>query len=169
MATIGIFYFTGGGNTEAMARATAEGCQSAGAEVMLQRVEDADPRKWPDLDAIILGSPTYFGNMSWQTKKLVDDSIVVYQHLRGKPGGAFTSGGGRRDAEYALQALTWALEIHGMKVVEGGVICEGKPGPTDLDACREYGTRIAEACQPALRGPPRPRRRTPESHAARVI
>jgi NAD(P)H dehydrogenase (quinone) len=148
MASVGIFYFSGGGNTEAMARAVAEGCQAAGAQVTLQRVEQADPKKWPDLDAIVLGSPTYFGNMSWQTKKLVDESIAVYQHVAGKLGGAFTSGGGRHDAERALQALTWALEIHGMKVIEGGVICEGKPSAQDLEACRAYGRRIAEACGP---------------------
>ena len=146
MASVGIFYFTGGGNTEAMARAIADGCQAAGAEVLLQRVEDADPKKWPDLDAIILGSPTYFGNMAWQAKRLVDDSIVVYQHLQGKPAGAFTSGGGRRDAEYALQTLKWALQIHGMKVVGDGVLCEGKPGQKDLDTCRAYGSRVAAAC-----------------------
>ena len=146
MATIGIFYFTGGGNTEDMARAIAEGCEAAGAQVTLERVEQANPKKWPELDAIVLGSPTYFGNMSWQTKKLVDESIVVYRHLVNKPGGVFTSGGGRRDAEFALQALTWALEIHGMKLVEGGVVCEGKPRAEDLEACRAYGRRIAAAC-----------------------
>lgn len=146
MASVGIFYFTGGGNTEAMARAIAEGCQAAGAEVVLQRVEETDSKKWPDLDAIVLGSPTYFGNMAWQAKKLVDDSIVVYERLKGKPGGAFTSGGGRHDAEYALQTLKWALEIHGMKVVGEGALCVGKPGQKDLDACRAYGKQIVAAC-----------------------
>jgi multimeric flavodoxin WrbA len=145
MASVGIFYFTGSGNTEAMARAITEGCQSAGADVVLQRVEDADPKQWPELDAIILGSPTYFGNMSWQAKKLIDDSIVVYERLKGKQGGAFTSGGGRRDAEYALQALRWALEIHGMTMVGEGVLCEGKPGQKDLEACRTYGRQVAAA------------------------
>jgi len=145
MAAIGIFYFSQGGNTEAMAQAIAEGCREAGAEVSLQRVEQADPKTWPDLDAIILGSPTYFGNMSWQAKKLVDESIVVYRHLCGKPGGVFTSCGGRRDGEYALQALTWALEIHGMRVVELGVACEGKPSVEGLEACRAYGKRVAAA------------------------
>lgn len=146
MAIVGIFYFSKSGNTEAMARAVAEGCASAGAEVKLQRVEEANPKEWPDLDAVILGSPTYFGNMSWQAKKLVDESIVVYRHLGDKVGGVFTSAGGRRDGEYALQALTWALEIHGLKVVPGGVVCEGKPSAEDLRACRTYGKRIAEAC-----------------------
>ena len=56
MAAIGIFYFSEGGNTEAMAQAIAEGCREAGAEVSLQRVEQANPKTWPDLDAIILGA-----------------------------------------------------------------------------------------------------------------
>jgi len=146
MATIGIFYFSGSGNTEAMARAIAQGCEAAGAAVQLQRVEDADPKKWPQLDAIVLGSPTYFGNMAWQVKKLVDESIAVYRKLKGKAGGVFTSGGGRRDAEYALQALTWALEIHGMRVVDSGALCEGKPSEQDCEACRDYGRRIVAAC-----------------------
>lgn len=146
MAAIGIFYFSEAGNTEAMARAIAEGCEGASAAVTLERVDQAQPKTWPDLDAIVLGSPTYFGNMAWQAKKLVDESIVVYRQLVDKPGGVFTSSGGRRDGERALQALTWALEIHGMKVVEGGVVCEGKPDADDLEACRAYGRRIAEAC-----------------------
>ncbi|UCH34950.1 MAG: NAD(P)H-dependent oxidoreductase [Armatimonadota bacterium] len=146
MAVIGVFYFSSGGNTEAMARAVAEGCESAGAQVTVQRVEETDPKKWTELDAVILGSPTYFGNMAWQAKKLVDDSIAVYQHLRDKVGGVFTSTGGRRDGERALQALTWALDIHGMKVVDGGPVCEGQPSADDIEACRAYGKRVAEAC-----------------------
>lgn len=75
MTKIAVVYHSGYGHTQRMAQAVAEG---AGADLL---AIDADGNLtesgWETLaaaDAIILGSPTYMGSVSWQFKKFADAS-----------------------------------------------------------------------------------------------
>ena len=61
-------------------------------------------------DGIILGSPTYFGQMSTKLKALIDESVKVYEQLTGKVGGAFTSSGGTASGgETTLLSIVQAI------------------------------------------------------------
>ncbi|HIE08774.1 MAG TPA: flavodoxin family protein [Armatimonadetes bacterium] len=142
MARMLIVYFSKTGNTKAMAEAIAEGAKEAGAEVIVKTAEEARPSELVDADVIVLGSPAYFGNMAWPLKRFVDESIEVYGKLRGKHGGCFSSGGGVRDAERTVTALTWALEIHGLKV-EKGIAIAGSPSGEERERLKEYGRKLA--------------------------
>jgi len=75
MPKVAVVYHSGYGHTQRMAQAVAEG---AGADLL---AIDADGNLsesgWETLnaaDAIIMGSPTYMGSVSWQFKKFVDAS-----------------------------------------------------------------------------------------------
>jgi len=75
MPKVAVVYHSGYGHTQRMAQAVAEG---AGAELLAIDADGNLPESgWETLaaaDAIILGSPTYMGSVSWQFKKFVDAS-----------------------------------------------------------------------------------------------
>ena len=145
-----VIYDSKGGNTEKMAKSVAEGAEEAGAQVILKRAENALNQDFLDADGIIMGSPTYFGEMSSRLKHIIDDSIEVHTQLTGKVGGAFTSSGGiASGAETTLLSIIQAMLIHGM-IVQGdaeaqhyGVAAQGTPKSSDLKACEELGARVA--------------------------
>lgn len=75
MAAITVVYHSGYGHTQRMAEAVADG---AGATLLTIDAEGNLPDNgWEVLrqaDAIIMGSPTYMGTVSWQFKKFADAS-----------------------------------------------------------------------------------------------
>ncbi len=120
MAKILVVYYSMYGHIETMAKAVAEGAKTVeGVEVTLKRVPEimdedkaravgakvdqdapiASPKELADYDAIIVGTPTRFGNMSAQMRNFWDQtgSLWMSGALIGKVGSAFTStatGGG---------------------------------------------------------------------------
>ena len=75
MTKIAVVFHSGYGHTQRMAQAVAEG---AGAELVAIDAEGNLPEGgWETLaaaSAIIMGSPTYMGSVSWQFKKFADAS-----------------------------------------------------------------------------------------------
>ena len=75
MSKVAVVFHSGYGHTQRLAQAVAEG---AGAELVAIDAEGNLPEGgWETLaaaDAIILGSPTYMGTVSWQFKKFADAS-----------------------------------------------------------------------------------------------
>jgi NAD(P)H dehydrogenase (quinone) len=152
VAKILIVYDSKTGNTQTMAKAIARGAQEAGLiETAVKKVEETTNGDLLGADGIIMGSPTYFGQMSAKFKTLIDASISVHGQLTGKVGGAFTSSGGTASGgETTLLSILQAMLIHGM-IVWGraddkhyGVAVTGKPSKEDLVECEELGKRVAE-------------------------
>ena len=79
MPQIAVVYHSGYGHTQRMAQAVAEGAQ---AELIAIDADGNVPEAaWDSLaaaDAIILGSPTYMGTVSWQFKKFADASSKAW-------------------------------------------------------------------------------------------
>ncbi len=75
MAKTVVVYHSGYGHTQRMAQAVADG---ASAELVAIDAEgNLTEAQWASLaaaDAIIMGSPTYMGSVSWQFKKFADAS-----------------------------------------------------------------------------------------------
>ena len=75
MAKVAVVFHSGYGHTLRMAQAVADG---AGAELVAIDAEgNVTDAGWETLnaaDAIIMGSPTYMGSVSWQFKKFADAS-----------------------------------------------------------------------------------------------
>jgi multimeric flavodoxin WrbA len=79
MAKIAVVFHSGYGHTQRMAQAVADG---AGADMVTIDAEgNVSEAGWATLnaaDAIIMGSPTYMGSVSWQFKKFADASSKAW-------------------------------------------------------------------------------------------
>lgn len=103
-----------------MAELVAEGVRSEpNVKVEVEALQQAKPEELLDVDAVIIGSPTYYGTMAAEVKQFIDESIKFHGQLEGKVGGAFSSsgavGGGN---ETTIIDILKSLLIHGM-VVQG--------------------------------------------------
>ena len=150
MAKVLIVYYSRSGNTKKMAEHVAEGARTAGGEVTLKRVEDTSVDELQAADAVILGSPTYYGHSSGPMRTFLDKSVKYHGRLAGKVGGAFASsantGGGN---ETTILDLLHALLIHGM-IIEGsddgdhyGPVSIGVPDDRVGSQCHALGQRVA--------------------------
>jgi NAD(P)H dehydrogenase (quinone) len=151
MAKILIVYDSRTGNTKKMAFAVAEGAkQISGIEVVVKKVDKTSIEDLLDADGIIMGSPTYYGQMSAKLKALIDESVKIHGKLEGKVGAAFTSSGGTATgAETTLLSMLQAMLVHGM-IVQGraddkhyGAAAVGSPNKKELESCKELGKRVA--------------------------
>jgi multimeric flavodoxin WrbA len=79
MAKIAVVFHSGYGHTQRMAQSVADG---AGADMVTIDAEgNVSDAGWATLnaaDAIIMGSPTYMGSVSWQFKKFADASSKAW-------------------------------------------------------------------------------------------
>jgi len=150
MPKVLIIYYSKTGNTEEMGKAVEKGVLSEAVEVVRKRVEETHVDELPGYDAIIMGSPTYFGTVTAEIKKFIDESIKYYKRLKGKVGGAFSScgiiGGG---GETTNLTILKAMMIHGM-IIQGtfdgghyGPVSVGTPDGNKKAECKELGQRVA--------------------------
>ncbi len=151
MTKILIVYDSRSGNTEKMAYAVAEGAKQAGkAEVTVKKVDEATVKDLQEADGIIMGSPTYYGQMSAKLKALIDESVKIHGKLQGKIGAAFTSSGGTATgAETTLLSIIQAMLVHGM-IVQGrandkhyGAAAVGTPTEKEIESCKQLGKIVA--------------------------
>ena len=94
MSKIAIVYHSGYGHTHRMAESVAEG--ASGELVAIDAEGNLSEAQWATLaaaDAIIFGSPTYMGSVSWQFKKFADASSKPWfsQVWKDKIVGGFTN------------------------------------------------------------------------------
>jgi NAD(P)H dehydrogenase (quinone) len=142
-----ILYYSGSGNTKKMAKAISEAVKSSARNVTVEDAGKFDISSLPNYDGIVLGSPTYFSNVAWQVKKVIDESIVHYSggKLKGKVAGIFTSAGTSRDGKDCLKMLEVALGFHhGMKLTQGIIRVDGESDKEVEKKCKEYGKRLAK-------------------------
>jgi NAD(P)H dehydrogenase (quinone) len=151
MAKILVVYDSKSGHTERMAFAVAEGAnQVRGVKVAVKKVDQARLEDLAGADGIIMGSPTYYGQMSAKLKTLIDESVKIHGKLEGKVGAAFTSSGGTATgAETTLLSILQAMLVHGM-IVQGrsenkhyGAAAIGSPSKRGIESCKELGKRVA--------------------------
>lgn len=150
MSEILVVYHSRTGNTEKMAGYVAEGVKDEGSSVDLRSVDAVEPVELKDYDGVVMGSPTYYGGMAAELKKLVDESVQLHGQLKDMVGGAFSSsahvGGGN---ETTALDIVHALLIHGM-VVPGihdgdhyGTTSVNQPDDRVERQCKELGRRVA--------------------------
>ena len=151
MRKVLIVYDSETGNTEKMALAVAEGVkQIKSVQVTLKKVEQASLDDLCGADGIIIGSPTYYGQMSGKLKTFIDSSEKIHGKLEGKVGAAFTSSGGTATgAETTLLSILETMLVHGM-IVQGrpddkhfGAAAVGAPHAKEIEYCKELGKRVA--------------------------
>lgn len=151
MAKVLISYYSRTGHTKKMAQMIAKGVKKSGCEVEIKEAARTSPDDMLDVDAIVLGSPTYYGTMAAPLKKLLDDSVKHHGKLAGKVGGAFASsgmiGGGN---ETTILSILEALLIHGMvikgeaKIGHYGPVAINDPDERAESECVKYGERLGK-------------------------
>lgn len=153
MTKVLVVYHSMTGNTAKMAEAVATGARSAGAEVEVKKATDATTDDLLKADAIIIGSPTYYGLMAAEVKQLFDRSSPVRGRLENKVGAAFTSSASIEGGnQTTLLSIIQGMLIHSMIVVGDpmeagghyGAIAIGEPNKDASDTCRLLGARVAD-------------------------
>ena len=146
-----VIYYSRSGNTKEMAEIIAKAMNKAGLSTDCKSVEKVKADDLLKYDAIVIGSPTYYGHMAGPIKQLFDDSVSFHVKLDGKVGAAFSSaaniGGGN---ETTIMGIIEAMLIAGM-VVGGdpqgdhyGPVSIGKPDDRVNKQCVRRGRRVAE-------------------------
>lgn len=192
MTKVLVLYYSMYGHIEQLAGAVAEGAGSVdGVAVTIKRVPElmseeaarnagakldqaasvADPKELGDYDAIIVGTPTRFGNMAAQMRNFWDQTgkLWLTGALVGKVGSVFTStgtGGGNETTilstwitlahhgltivplSYAARELTDLSELKGGSPYGAATIAgasgDRQPLDTELAMARLQGRRVAE-------------------------
>ena len=191
-----VVYYSLYGHVWQLAQAVAAGVKSVpGVEVVLRRVQefpeveqemsqhphalevwkrqkDTPVCTLEDLkaaDGILFGSPTRYGNMIAQMKRLIDSTVTIWFDFEGKPAGVFTSSasthGGQETTCFTMMAplLHLGLIIVGVPYSTPGMLHnegrggtpygastiagqknELKPTKEDLAIAQAQGRRVAE-------------------------
>jgi len=140
MPKAAIIYDTRSGNTAMMAKSIEEGMKEAGVELSSKRTVGATAGDVKDVDAVILGSPTYHSDMIGSMKTFLFE--MEKANLKGKVGAAFGSYGW--SGESVRMMSDTMKHIFGMDVIEPGLKTLRRPDEGGLKQCREFGRRIAE-------------------------
>jgi len=155
-----VTYHSLSGNTERMAEAVADGVKSvSGAEVILKQVGKVTVDDLLSVDAVVVGSPVYWSNMSGEVKTFFDNwqfkfGVFPEFKMKNKIGAAFATGGQVSSGkEVTLLTILAAMLGNQMIVVSGGgafgasATTEGdSPGidNKELADAKELGRRVAE-------------------------
>jgi len=146
-----VIYYSRSGNTKQMAQIVAGAMNDAGLATDCKAVDEVKAEDLLGYDAIVVGSPTYYGQMAAPLKHLFDEAVSFHGGLDGKVGAAFSSaaniGGGN---ETTIMGIIEAMLICGM-TVQGdpqgdhyGPVSIGKPDHRVKEQCRRRGQRTAE-------------------------
>ena len=142
MAKVAIVYWTGSGNTEAMAHAVEEGAQNAGAEVSLNFVSDISADEAASFDHIALGCPA-MGNEQLEEYEFEPFFEELLPQLQGKKVVIFGS--------YSWNEGDWIqlwkdrLNEAGVELVAEPVKAYSYPEDDVLEACKALGESLANA------------------------
>lgn len=150
-ARVTVVFHSGYGHTQRMARAVADGANAALLAI------DADGNLpeggWDELkasDAIVFGSPTYMGDVSWQFKKFADASSKPWyaQEWKDKVAAGFTNSGGMSGDKLNTLFTLYTLAMqHGMIWVGLGLMPSNLKSSqrNDVNYLVSYGGAMAQS------------------------
>ncbi len=162
MTKVLVLYYSSYGHIERMAGAVAEGAREAGAEAVVKRVPELVPREiaekngfkldqaapiatideLPAYDAIIIGTPTRFGNMAAQMKNFLDQTggLWFQGKLIGKVGSVFTSSNTQHGGQESTILATHNVLLHQGMVIAGlPYSFQGQMIGTEISGGSPYG------------------------------
>lgn len=167
MTKVLVLYYSSYGHIERMAQAIADGVREAGAHADIKRVPELVPPEVAEksgfklnqpapvatvdelagYDAIIVGTPTRFGNMASQMKNFLDQTGGLWSQgkLIGKVGSVFTSTASQHGGqESTILATQIVLLHHGMVIVGLPYSFQGLVTLSEVSGGTPYGaTTIA--------------------------
>ncbi len=137
---VAVVYWSGTGNTAAMADAVAEGAKGAGADVNECMCMDFDQGSVASYDALIFGCPA-MGSEVLEEDDFGPMFEAILPKLAGKKVALFGSygwGGGEWMTNWEAQC-----KGKGVSLAADSVICENAPDGDALDKCKALGAKLA--------------------------
>ncbi len=130
MSKIAVVFHSGYGHTQRMAEAVAAGAGSVASTELIAidaegNITDAAWATLAGADAIVMGSPTYMGSVSWQFKKFADASSKIWFGMgwKDKVAAGFTNSASMNgDKHSTLHYLFTLSQQHGMLWVGTGMM-----------------------------------------------
>ena len=141
MKKTAVVYWSGTGNTEAMANAVASGMKEAGAEVTLWTPGEVDTAVLGSMDAVALGCPA-MGSEVLEEDEFEPMFSGCKEKLSGKDVALFGSYGWG-DGEW-MRSWEEDCRNSGISLVCDSVICCEAPDDDAISACRALGKKLAE-------------------------
>lgn len=140
MSKVAVVYWTGTGNTLAMAEAVLEGAKSKGAEAVLLTPSEFDAAMVKDYDGIAFGCPAMGAEVLEES-----EFQPMWDACAGSLGGrkiALFGSYGWGDGEWMR---SWEEECNGLgaKLVCSSVICNGAPSEDGVAECKALGAALA--------------------------
>ena len=140
MSKVAVVYWSGTGNTEAMAAAVADGAKEKGAEVSVLTASEFSPEAADGFDGIAFGCPAMGSEVLEETEfepmfnsveaKLKDKKIALF--------GSYGWG----DGEW-MRNWEDVCKTDGANLVCDSVICNDAPDDDALAACKALGAALA--------------------------
>ena len=140
MSKVAVVYWSGTGNTEAMAAAVADGAKEKGAEVSVLTASEFSPEAADGFDGIAFGCPAMGSEVLEETEfepmfnsveaKLKDKKIALF--------GSYGWG----DGEW-MRNWEDVCKTDGANLVCDSVICNDAPDNDALAACKALGAALA--------------------------
>lgn len=137
---VAVVYWSGTGNTAAMADAVAEGAKGAGADVNECMCMDFEQGSVASYDALIFGCPA-MGSEVLEEDDFGPMFEAILPKLAGKKVALFGSygwGGGEWMTNWEAQC-----KGKGVSLAADSVICENAPDGDALDKCKALGAKLA--------------------------
>jgi len=153
MVKVFIVYDTKHGNTKIVAERILEGMkQVKGIEPTTSDVEEVNPEKVADSDAILIGAPNHWGSPSRTIRKFIDKLAKL--KMKTKWVAVFDTYLGE-DFEKAVKKMEKQIgeRLPNLKLITSGlsIRVEEMKGPIaegELSKCRDFGRKIAEQLKP---------------------
>ena len=139
MSKVAVVYWSGTGNTEAMANKVAEGAKAAGAEVEVISADDFDGTDISGFDGVAFGCPA-------MGDEELEDSVFqpVFEACEAKLAGkkvALFGSYGWGDGEW-MRSWEEKCQNDGVALAMDSVICNEDPDDEAQAACIELGKAI---------------------------
>lgn len=175
-----VAYHSQTGNTEKLAAAVRDGAVSVpGVEVQFRKAADVTDAEITAADAIAIGTPVHWGNLSAGTKSLLDRMGAALGSGKkqnpllgeGKLAGVFCTAGAAAGGQDHARSSVIAALLHMRFLIVGGVSADGygtlgpqsvtagsPPGVGDADLAdgRRFGERLAQLARQLRPARPKP-------------
>ncbi len=141
MKKTAVIYWSGTGNTEAMANCVLEGMQGAGAEAVLLTPDQVNDATFEGIDAVAFGCPAMGAEVLEE-----DEFEPMFESCKSRLGGravALFGSYGWGDGEW-MRSWEEDCASAGIALACDSVICLEAPDEEAQEACRAMGAKLAE-------------------------
>lgn len=140
MSKTAVVYWSGTGNTEAMANAVAEGVRKNGGEADVLTCDNFDSSKISEYDSFAFGCPA-MGDEVLEESEFEPMFEACKPALKGKKTALFGSYGWG-DGEW-MRNWEEDCKAAGIELTGEGLMCNEEPDEEGLEACKALGAALA--------------------------